>query len=246
MKTKISLILPTYTENETLKRSVIDFQKTKIISEIIVVNNNAKFDVGKTLKGTKAKEIFEKRQGYGAAIRKGLKKAKGELIAICEPDGTFVASDILKLLSYAAEFDLVVGSRTTQELIWEGANMGFHLKWGNFFVAKIVQLLYNTISLTDVGCTFRIIKRSALKKISSGFKTYGGEFGLEMMLLIIEKKLSLIQIPINYKERPLGESTYSGDFQKALKLATKMIKLVLKSMLIHLNFKHRPKSPPRD
>lgn len=233
-KAKISLILPTYTEHETLKKVVLSFQETKVFSEIIVINNNAKFDVTKVLKKTKAKEIIETKQGYGAAIRKGLKEANGDLIAICEPDGTFIAKDIFKLLSYTDEFDMVLGSRTTQELIWEGANMGFFLKWGNFFVAKMVQLMSNTISLTDVGCTFRIIKKSALNKILHQFKTYDGEFGLEMMLLVIKNKLPLIQIPVNYKERPIGESTYSGDFIKAFRLGIKMIRMILNFKLTQM------------
>jgi glycosyltransferase involved in cell wall biosynthesis len=228
---KVSLILPTYTEEDTLRRCITDFQKTMAVDEIIVINNNSKFNVKNQIKGTKAKEVIERKQGYGAAIQRGLKEAKGDTIIVCEPDGTFVADDIYKLLSYSKEFDMVIGSRTTQSLIWEGANMGIFLKWGNYAVAKLAQILFNTSSLSDVGCTFRIIKREPLKRIQRKFTRKGGDFGLEMMLLVINNGLRMIQIPVNYRERPSGESTYSGSYIKAFRLGMIMITDIIKTRL---------------
>ena len=40
--------------------------------------------------------------------------------------------------------------------------MGLLLKWGNWFVAKLLELLFNTSYLSDVGCTYRMIRRPAL------------------------------------------------------------------------------------
>ena len=127
-KKKISVILPTYNEKLSIKKSIRDLEKLKIIDEIIVVNNNAIEGTSGEVRQTIASEIFEPRQGYGAAIRRGLSQARGDYLIISEPDGTFVARDIYKFLSYAADFEVVLGTRTTNSLIWEGANMGFFLK----------------------------------------------------------------------------------------------------------------------
>jgi len=110
--------------------------------------------------------------------------------------------------------------------IWDGANMGLFLRWGNWAVAKLMELLYNTNSLSDVGCTFRLIKSGALKKIDGSFKIKTNFFGPEMMLLSKSKGLTFIQIPINYKAR-IGESSVTGDFWKAFKLGLRMIWLIL-------------------
>ena len=56
-----------------------------------------------------------------------LAEADGDLVVLAEPDGTFLAKDIIKLLAYSEEVDAVLGTRTTNELIWEGANMGAFL-----------------------------------------------------------------------------------------------------------------------
>ena len=38
--------------------------------------------------------------------------------------------------------------------------MGLLLKWGNWAVAKLVEALFNTSHLSDVGCTYKLLHRS--------------------------------------------------------------------------------------
>ncbi len=78
---------------------------------------------------------------------------------LAEPDGTFLPEDILKLLVYSNECDAVFGTRTTRELIWRGANMARLLRWGNWAVAKLIEALFNTSHLSDVGCTYKLLRR---------------------------------------------------------------------------------------
>ena len=52
---------------------------------------------------TSAREIHEAKQGYGAAIRRGLTETGADLICICEADGTFEPADVWKLLAYTDE-----------------------------------------------------------------------------------------------------------------------------------------------
>ena len=54
---------------------------------------------------------------------------------------------------------MVCGTRTTRELMWEQANMGWFLRVGNLIVAKMIQVLYDGPSLTDCGCTLRLTHR---------------------------------------------------------------------------------------
>ena len=61
-------------------------------------------------------------------------------MVVFEPDATFLAHDIYKMLAYADDFEVVYGSRTVKELIWQGANMGLFLKWGNYAVAKLMEV----------------------------------------------------------------------------------------------------------
>ena len=124
----ISVVLPCYNEQEGIGKAIEEFCATGWVDEIIVVDNNSSDCSAAIVKGTKARLVTEQRQGYGYALRKGMESATGEIIILAEPDGTFVARDILKLLAYSDDFDVVLGTRTTRELIWSGANMGMFLQ----------------------------------------------------------------------------------------------------------------------
>src|SRR5579862_4325393 len=140
---RVSFVLPTYNERDSIRQFIREVQATGVVDEVVVINNNAAPGTSEEVAGTGAVEIKEPRQGYGFAIRRGLAEATGDLLVVCEPDGTFMATDVLKLLAYAEDFDVVYGSRTSLQLVWHGANMGAFLRWGNWAVAKYMELIYN-------------------------------------------------------------------------------------------------------
>jgi glycosyltransferase involved in cell wall biosynthesis len=226
----VSVIFPTYNEKDSIRAAIQEFFATGVVDEIVVVNNNAVPGTSEEVAGTGAREVHEPRQGYGYAIQRGFREATGDLIIVAEPDGTFVGRDVLKLLVYSDDFDVVYGTRTTWELIWEGANMGMFLRWGNWAVAKLIEVLFNTTSLSDVGCTMRLIDRRALERIQPYFTVGGSHFGPEMMLLSLLHGLRIVQIPVNYRRR-VGRSMVTGDFWKAVRLGLRMILLVLEYRL---------------
>ncbi|MBI5847555.1 MAG: glycosyltransferase family 2 protein [Nitrospirae bacterium] len=223
----VSVILPTYNEKGSIRQSIEDFFGSGVVDEIVVVNNNAAAGTSEEVGMTAAREVFEQKQGYGYAIRRGFQEASGEIIIISEPDGTFSGHDVRKLLAYSEDFDAVLGTRTTSVLIWKGSNMGLFLRWGNWAVAKMMEFLFNTTTLTDVGCTMRLIKKKALDKIVAKFTVGSSHFGVEMMLLIILNGINVIEIPVNYKPR-VGKSSVTGSKLKAFSLGMTMIWTIVK------------------
>jgi hypothetical protein len=105
--------------------------------------------------------------------------------------------------------------------------MGALLRWGNWGVAKLMEFLFNSTNLTDVGCTMRLVRREALARMASEFTIGGSAFGPEMMVLSLLHGLRVIQIPVNYLPR-VGESSVTGDLRKAMLLGLWMIGLVLR------------------
>ncbi len=226
----VSVILPTYNEKDSIRRVILEFLGTGVVDEVLVINNNAAPGTSEEVAGTGAVEVHEPRQGYGFAIRRGLAEATGDYLVVCEPDGTFRPSDIFKLLAYAQDFDVVYGSRTSQQLIWHGANMGLFLRWGNWAVAKYLEFLFNATSLTDVGCTMRLVKREVAWALLPLFRIGGSEFGPEMMIRSLQAGYRIIQVPVNYLPR-VGTSSVTGDPVKAFRLGLKMIWLITRSRL---------------
>ena len=223
---KVSLILPTYRERDSIRQVINDFESLGLVDEILVINNNAVEGTSEKVRQTSAREIHEPVQGYGAAIRRGFAEASGDLIAVCEPDGTFTATDLYKFLVYTDDVDIVYGSRTVRNFIWERANMGFFLKWGNWFAAKLLEVLFNTNYLSDVGCTYRMIRSDALVKLLPAFRVNSSFFGPEMMIRGYRMKLKCVQIPVNYKKRT-GRSSVTGDLRKSVLLGGQMLLLIV-------------------
>jgi glycosyltransferase involved in cell wall biosynthesis len=120
----VTVVFPAYNEEDNVAAAVKDFAGVGVVDEILVVNNNSHDRTAEHAAAAGARVVEEAIQGYGVALRRGLREATGDFIILAEPDGTFLGRDVIKLLSYADDFDLVCGTRTTRELIWDGANMG--------------------------------------------------------------------------------------------------------------------------
>ncbi len=230
---KVSVVFSTYNEKDSIKKTIEDCFATGIVDEVIAINNNAEKGTDEEIRKTKAKLFHEYNQGYGYGYQRALKESTGDIIIMTEPDGTFSAHDILKLLSYSDDFDVVLGTRTTSALITKGANMGLLLKWGNWAVAKMIELLFNTTHLSDVGCTMRLIKKKALKKIQSQFTVGGSHFGPDFLLLVITNKISFVEIPVHYNKR-VGKSSVTGSFAKTLILGITVFFFVLKKWVLRV------------
>lgn len=227
---RVSVIFPTYNEKDSIRTAVEDFFASGLVDEIVVVNNNAAEGTDDEVRPTQARLVYETRQGYGHAIWKGLAEATGDLLIIAEPDGTFSGHDMIKLLAYGDDVPVVFGTRTQREFVWEGANMGWFLKWGNWAVGKLVEFLFNTTLLTDVGCSMRLLHREAYERIAPQFSIGGSAFGPQILLLTILNNLRFIEIPVNYRQR-VGESSVTGSKVRAFTLGMSMIFMILRYRL---------------
>jgi glycosyltransferase involved in cell wall biosynthesis len=217
----------TYAERDSIRKVIRDFEETGVVDEILVINNNAEAGTSEEVGRTGAREVLETRQGYGNAIRRGLRDSTGDLVVLAEPDGTFLADDIIKLLAFSDECQVVLGTRTTREMIWEGANMDWFLKWGNWAVAKFVEVSFNTSHLSDIGCTYRLLDRDTANRFAEEMTVGGSHAGPEMLMLTISSGAKFVEIPVNYLPR-VGTSSVTGNRITAFFLGLRMIALILR------------------
>ncbi len=224
---QVSVVLMTYAERDSIRRVIDGFLDTGLVDEVLVIDNNAQAGTPEEVRKTRARLVHEPRQGYGHATRRGLVEATGDLIVLAEPDGTFLPEDVIKLLVYSNECDVVFGTRTTRELIWADANMASFLRWGNWAVAKLIEALFNTSHLSDVGCTYRLIRRETAEQIASRMTVGGSHAGAEVMLLTIVSGARFVEVPVNYLPR-VGNSSVTGSRWKAVQVGLRMIQLVFR------------------
>jgi glycosyltransferase involved in cell wall biosynthesis len=231
----VSVVIPTYNEEQTIKSVIDGFFQTGFVDEVVVVNNNALGKTESEVAQTKARQVFEKKQGYGFAIMRGLMEAKGDLVVVCEGDGTFDPKDLQKFLLYSDDFPIVFGTRTSRATIFSGAFMPFSVRFANWLWAKFIEVLYNGPVLTDVGCTFKLLNRDSVDRIKKYFHLSKGDgtFSPELMIWLISKEKKIIEIPVIYKER-VGKSGYTGSILRAGILGVKMLPVIIRYLFIKL------------
>lgn len=227
---KIAVILPTFNEELAIEKVIKDFQTRDNVSYIFVIDNNSNDKTVEIAKRNNAKVIEkEVNRGYPHSCVLGFKEAlktDATVIALAESDGTYSGNDLAKMISYLQHCDMVVGSRQVQALSEKGNQNSTLYIWGNYILAKLLQLRYfsvshlSSIQLTDVGCSFRMLKRESLEKIIEKFTYPGtddvlvssksGLFALFTTMLFIENKLRVVEIPITFRKR-IGFSKTKSD-----------------------------------
>jgi glycosyltransferase involved in cell wall biosynthesis len=243
---RVCLVFPAYNEAANIEQAINSFLSVRIggcqvVDKVLVIDNNSQDATRELAIQAGATVVHESAQGYGHAIQRGLREADGDLILLAEPDGTFVAEDLIKLCAYSDDFEMVCGTRTTQELIWSEANMGWFLRIGNLLVGKLMEVLYGTCSLSDCGCTFRLLHNSAAKRILPELHVGGSHMLPNMIIAARFCGLSMIEIPLNYRGR-VGQSKITGTWKGTLKTGFAMIWLILRSWP---RFVQRKNSSPR-
>lgn len=108
---KISVVIPCYNEEEgiaSVLKSVPSW-----VDEVLVVDNNSFDQTAPIARKLGATVVHEAQQGYGAACRKGLKLAKGEIIAAADADGTYPLNHLGRAIDYLLDkkLDFVAGNR---------------------------------------------------------------------------------------------------------------------------------------
>jgi glycosyltransferase involved in cell wall biosynthesis len=207
-----------------------DYKKHPSVNEILVIDNNSKDRTHELSLKAGARVVKEERQGYGCALQRGLAEANGDIIVLTEGDGSFRAKDVSKLLEYLKDCDMAIGTRTTRQMIEQGANMDFITRWANVFFGKLVEALWwnQEPRFTDVGCTYRAIWKTSYKSVLPYLKAHGPEFSTEMMIAMLIARKRVIEIPVTYYKRLGGDSKHSVNYTAKAKTALRMLKVTLK------------------
>ncbi len=211
----VSLVIPAHNEESTIGGVVEAFRRSPFLDEILVVDNNCRDRTAEIAGSLGARVVQESKPGYGAALMAGMSAAKGDILVLTEADGSFAPGDLEKLLVYLDDAQMVVGTRTTKQMVEQGANMRFLLRWGNVFMAKWLELLWfipHEPRFTDVGCTYRALTRDTFQRIGDELRETGPAFSPEMMCAALRHDRRVIEVPVTYRRRSGGTSKHSAGF----------------------------------
>ncbi len=231
----VSLVVPAYNEEATIRGVVEEFRAEPHLDEILVVDNNCKDRTAEFAAAAGARVIAESKPGYGSALLAGMNAAKGDILVLTEADGSFRARDVQKLLAYIHDAGMVLGTRTTRQMVDQGANMRSFLRWGNVAMAKWLQLCWLRPAeprFTDVGCTFRALTRDTFDRIRHRLSEPGPAFSPEMMCAALQARCRVLEIPVTYSPRLGGESKHSDTFSRQARTAWKMFRTICRKRFL--------------
>ena len=230
---KVAVAIVAYNEADAISRVVEEFNAQSGVVAVIVVDNNSRDDTASLAGAAGARVVRETRQGYGYACIRGLQEAlkvpEADVVVLTEGDGTFVAGHLSKFQAYIHQADMVVGTRVVPGLVESGSQMDPFFTWGNIFASALLRFKFwdfqflGAARLSDLGCTFRAIRREALEEIIDDLEVGGVHFSPHMIMAALSQRLSVIEIPITFRRR-IGESKgASRSIWRGLQVGTAMI-----------------------
>jgi glycosyltransferase involved in cell wall biosynthesis len=144
--------------------------------------------------------------GKGAAVREGLRVATGEIICFLDADLDIHPNQILRLLPFLADYDIVVGTKNLKNVTWQRKILTT--------LSRIyIGLLFGTRVETQVG--LKVFKREAIPE----WKSNGYIFDVEILSKAKRNGKTMIEVPIEAKiTRNMPLSAIWKTLKESLKL----------------------------
>ena len=230
------VIIPTYNEKENIRDIISAIFSLEQDFHILVVDDSSPDGTAEIVKAMQSEfphhlhlSTRKVKDGLGKAYIHGFWWAlQNNYDYIFEMDADFShnPNDLPKLLEACQKADMVIGSRYCK-----GVNV---VNWPmsrvllSYFASKYVRFILG-IPVHDTTAGFICFSRKALENIGLDkirLKGYG--FQVEMKYRAFKKGLKLVEIPIIFTDRTLGESKMNGGI--ITEAVFGVIKLKLKSL----------------
>lgn len=200
---KLSIIIPAFNEEKTVL-TVLNgvrqtMKKTKIPYEIVVINDGSIDSTKSLLEKEKGIVLINHpyKKGYGASLKNGINHSQSDFVLFIDADDQQDPEDILKLIEYANDYDMVVGAR-----------MNFN-SFSRNFAKKILLIFANYLAnfkIPDLNSGFRLVKKEIAQNyffiLPNAFS-----FSSTITLAMIKDGYSLKYVPIKERKRTSGKST---------------------------------------
>jgi glycosyltransferase involved in cell wall biosynthesis len=203
----LSVVIPCYNERATVAELLRRVREVPIEKEIIVIDDQST-DGSRDVVASLAQQWPEIRhflqpvnQGKGAAIRRGIAEALGDIVIIQDADLEYDPEEYPKLVQpiLAGHADVVFGSR------FEGYPRRVMLYWhrlGNNFLTFLSNTTTN-LDLTDMETCYKVFRREVIQSINLRSNRFGIE--PEITAKIAKRGYRVYEVPISYYGRDYWE-----------------------------------------
>jgi glycosyltransferase involved in cell wall biosynthesis len=191
----VSVIIPTLNEEKSIGIVLEDIRRNIPGAEVIVVDSSDD-GTAEVAYSLGAVVIKQDKMGYGAAIRAGLKKAKGKILAFMDGDGTYDSRDLKRLVDLVESgyADVATGLRFSSKPV----GMSIIRYLGNLMINLIFSILFlKRIKDTQTG--LKVFSRKAYLKMR--LRESGMPFSTEVLVEACRKRLRIVEVNISYHAR---------------------------------------------
>ena len=210
---KISIIIPCYNEEKTIREIVKKIQSISYLDKEIIIIDDFSSDQTRAILNDKIKTEVDKilfnnkNFGKGYSVKKGIEVASGDIILIQDADLEYDPRDYEKLIKPFKDgvADVVYGSRFIGSD--EKRVLYFWHMIGNKFLTLISNIFTN-INLTDMEVCYKVFKSDVIKNINIEENRFG--FEPEITAKISKKKLRIYEVGVRYFGRTYAEGKKIG------------------------------------
>ena len=199
---EVSIIIPVFNEAEKLLELVNSIHALELKSSEIIVIDDGSTDGSADVAITGGANVIRHPYniGNGAAIKTGIRAARGRLLVLMDGDGQHKPQDIRRLLTESRDYHMVVGARS------KGSRLRFHRYVANV-VYNILASYVTRFKVKDLTSGFRILSRSdALRFIDLLPNTFS--YPTTLTLAFLRSGLTVKYVPIQTLYRA-GQSKIS-------------------------------------
>ncbi|HQB94611.1 MAG TPA: glycosyltransferase family 2 protein [Candidatus Omnitrophota bacterium] len=199
---EVSVVIPCLNESGSVgtcvEKARAYFSARGMAGEVIVVDNGSSDDSVVKALNAGAHVVHEKVRGYGASCLRGFREARGKYLVMGDADNTYDFASLDPFLDPLRRgADVVMGSRFRGK-IHRGAMPWTNRYLGNPVLTGLYRLFFRT-RLTDIHCGIRSLTKDAFLKLN--LHCLGMEFASEMVLEALQKKLKIVETPVDYFPR---------------------------------------------
>jgi len=215
---QLSIIIPCFNEKNTLEEvieAVVNSDKLGMTFEIILVDDGSS-DESKEIISALSKNFqelqvktHEKNFGKGAALKTGIKVAKGEIILVQDADLEYDTSDYPRLLKpfMDGKADVVFGSRFKSSEA--GRVLYFWHSVGNRLLTFLSNMMTN-LNLTDMETGYKVFRIEILNKLDIKEKRFGVEPEFVAKIAKLKPLPRIYEVGISYFGRTYEEGKKIG------------------------------------
>lgn len=219
---KIAVLIPCYNEATTIGKVIADFKASLPEGVIYVYDNNSTDNTAQIAADAGAIVRFEPMQGKGNVIRRMFREIDAEAYIMIDGDDTYPAEDAAEMVRMVLEdkIDMVVGDRLSSTYFTENKRPFHNL--GNTLVRSSINRLFDN-DIKDVMTGFRAFSYNFVKTfpvLSRGF-----EIETEMTIHAVDKKMTVKNLIIEYRDRPDGSESKLNTYSDGIKVLWTILKL---------------------